>query len=86
MSPINTTLYWIEYVVRHNGAPHLRTAARSLMWYQYFLIDVIAVVFVALLSLISIIYFTLKAAFNRICCRKTKMNPVKTKNSSKKKK
>ncbi|XP_049808950.1 UDP-glucosyltransferase 2-like [Schistocerca nitens] len=26
-------MWWIEYVLRHNGAPHLRSAARDLTWY-----------------------------------------------------
>jgi glucuronosyltransferase len=26
-------LWWAEYVMRHNGAKHLRSAALDLVWY-----------------------------------------------------
>lgn len=35
MTPIDTANYWIEYVVRHNGATHLQVAGLKLTWYQY---------------------------------------------------
>ena len=41
--------YWIEYVIRHKGAPHLRTASRKLWLYQRGLLDVTAIVFVCCL-------------------------------------
>lgn len=40
MTPLDTALYWIEYVIRHNGAPHLKSVATELYWYQYYLLDV----------------------------------------------
>uniref|UniRef100_A0A336M393 UDP-glucuronosyltransferase n=2 Tax=Culicoides sonorensis TaxID=179676 RepID=A0A336M393_CULSO len=33
-------MYTIEYVVRHNGAPHLKSAGIKRSWYQHMLIDV----------------------------------------------
>ncbi|XP_052132382.1 UDP-glycosyltransferase UGT5-like [Frankliniella occidentalis] len=48
MSPLDTAVYWTEYVIRHKGAPHLRGAARNLTWYQEALLDVFAVVFLCL--------------------------------------
>jgi glucuronosyltransferase len=35
-------VYWTEYVIRHKGAPHLRSAVLELAWYQYEQLDVIA--------------------------------------------
>jgi len=46
MSPLNTAIFWTEYVLRHGGAPHMRSAALDLAWYQYLLIDVTAFVLV----------------------------------------
>ncbi|XP_049808733.1 UDP-glucosyltransferase 2-like [Schistocerca nitens] len=37
-------IWWIEYVLRHKGAPHLRSGAMDLSWYQLLLLDVIAFV------------------------------------------
>ncbi|KAK4876033.1 hypothetical protein RN001_012455 [Aquatica leii] len=42
MEPLATAVYWIEYVLRNNGAYYLRSAALDLLWYQYMLFDVIA--------------------------------------------
>ncbi|XP_031350467.1 UDP-glucuronosyltransferase 2B14-like [Photinus pyralis] len=41
MKPLDKAMYWIEYVLRHNGAPHLRTAALNLRWFQVLCLDVI---------------------------------------------
>ncbi|KAF5295475.1 hypothetical protein FQR65_LT10463 [Abscondita terminalis] len=40
MKPLEKAIFWIEYVIRHRGAPHLRSPALNLSWYQYFLLDV----------------------------------------------
>ncbi|XP_021940882.1 UDP-glucuronosyltransferase 2B15-like isoform X1 [Zootermopsis nevadensis] len=45
MSPLNTAIFWTEYVIRHGGASHMRSAALYLTWYQYLLLDVISVLF-----------------------------------------
>lgn len=39
-NPMSTAMYWIEYVLRHGGAPHLRNAALHLQWYEYFYLDI----------------------------------------------
>ncbi|XP_044755555.1 UDP-glycosyltransferase UGT5-like [Coccinella septempunctata] len=41
MDPADAVNFWVEYVVRHRGAPHLRSAALDLEWYEYLLIDVV---------------------------------------------
>ncbi|KAL5244410.1 hypothetical protein ACI65C_011820 [Semiaphis heraclei] len=42
MSPQKSVVYWAEYVIRHKGAPHLKSQALNLTWYQYFLLDIFA--------------------------------------------
>ncbi|KAJ8923419.1 hypothetical protein NQ315_001977 [Exocentrus adspersus] len=41
MTGLETAVWWIEYVIRHKGAKHLRNPAADLPFYQYYLIDVI---------------------------------------------
>ncbi|CAH1402294.1 unnamed protein product [Nezara viridula] len=56
MSVMDNAVYWVEYVLRHRGAPHLRSAAVELSWYQYLLLDVIVVwgaVFVVVVLLLK---------------------------------
>lgn len=50
--PVSRAVYWINYILRHHGAPHLRSAVYGISNYQYFLLDVM-VVMVAALSLIG---------------------------------
>ncbi|CAB1420915.1 unnamed protein product [Pleuronectes platessa] len=35
MKPLETALFWIEFVIRHKGAAHLRTESHRLPWYSY---------------------------------------------------
>jgi glucuronosyltransferase len=60
-------VYWTEYVIRHKGASHLRSAVLDLNWYQYFLLDVIAVLALAVGSVVLIVYMTLRAVLGKIC-------------------
>lgn len=54
MSQAESVVYWTEYVLRHKGAPHLKSQALNLRWYQYYLLDVLAV----LLVIIFVVIFT----------------------------
>jgi glucuronosyltransferase len=47
LTPLEQAVYWTEYVIRHKGTPHLRSAVLDLAWYQYFLLDVIFVLALA---------------------------------------
>lgn len=73
--PLNKAVYWIEYVTRHGGALHMRTAANNLYWFQFYLLDVIA--FWLVVTFIAA-YVTLKL-FTR-CCRKNKQSKIDKKN------
>jgi glucuronosyltransferase len=54
--PLNRAIYWIEYVIRHQGAPHLRNASRDLFLPQRGLMDVMVVILVFILSLAYVIF------------------------------
>ncbi|CAG9820048.1 unnamed protein product [Phaedon cochleariae] len=41
MKGVEKAVWWIEYVLRHKGAKHLRSAAADMSFYEYFMIDVI---------------------------------------------
>ncbi|KAK5642854.1 hypothetical protein RI129_009021 [Pyrocoelia pectoralis] len=56
LPPLQRAIFWIEYVLRHRGAPHLKSSALSLSWYQYFLLDIIfgLIVFCGLIVMVLI--------------------------------
>ncbi|KAB0795432.1 hypothetical protein PPYR_12271 [Photinus pyralis] len=74
--PLDKAVFWVEYVIRHNGAPHLRTAALNLHWYQYLLLDVALFVIVVTLSIV----FMFKKLIN-VLCRKSRSSKETKKNS-----
>ncbi|KAJ4448919.1 hypothetical protein ANN_00311 [Periplaneta americana] len=59
-SALDTAIYWTEYVIRHRGAPHLRSAALDLTWYQYLLLDVILAVIPLIIALRFIVPYSFK--------------------------
>uniref|UniRef100_A0A3P8YDX9 UDP-glucuronosyltransferase n=1 Tax=Esox lucius TaxID=8010 RepID=A0A3P8YDX9_ESOLU len=71
MTPLDTAVFWIEFVMRNKGAKHLRVESHNLSWYQYHCLDVAA----ALLSVVGLItVVTVKTCtfFLRKCFRKAK--------------
>lgn len=59
-SPLERAVYWTEYVMRHNGAFHLQSPAKDLNFFQYYLLDVMAVYALFLIALIFAAYLVLK--------------------------
>ncbi|KAJ8954680.1 hypothetical protein NQ318_011372 [Aromia moschata] len=49
ISPLDNAVYWVEYVIRHKGAKHLRVQYLDLAWYQYYLLDVFAFILIVIL-------------------------------------
>ncbi|XP_048014309.1 UDP-glucuronosyltransferase 2A3-like isoform X2 [Megalobrama amblycephala] len=41
MKPLDRAVFWIEFVMRNRGAPHLRTQSFRMSWIEYYCIDVI---------------------------------------------
>nr|XP_017035577.1 UDP-glycosyltransferase UGT5 [Drosophila kikkawai] len=44
LGAMDTAMYWIDYVIEHRGAPHLVAAGVNLPWYQFYLLDVVAII------------------------------------------
>lgn len=42
LHPLDTAIYWVEYVLRHDGAKHMQSQAVHLNWAQYMGLDVAA--------------------------------------------
>ncbi|XP_055915995.1 UDP-glycosyltransferase UGT5-like [Eupeodes corollae] len=55
LSPRDTAMYWVEYVIRHKGARHIRSAGLDLAWYQFYLLDVIGFVILGIVSILGVI-------------------------------
>ncbi|XP_057234648.1 UDP-glucuronosyltransferase 1A1-like isoform X6 [Malurus melanocephalus] len=76
--PLDLAVHWVEFVMRHKGAPHLRPAAHDLNWVQYHSLDVIA--FLAVVVLLSL-YISFKCCL--CCCRRCFCKKGRTRKSTK---
>jgi glucuronosyltransferase len=56
--------FWVDYVIRHEGAPHLRSGASLLTWYQYLCLDVLlcllCIIFLAAFLVVIVIWRLVK--------------------------
>nr|AHX56956.1 UDP-glycosyltransferase 213A1 [Strigamia maritima] len=58
-SPLNKSVFWMEYIMRHKGAPLLQPAAKELNLIQYFIIDVLLFLFFILVLVVVISYYVI---------------------------
>uniref|UniRef100_A0A3P8TMN1 UDP-glucuronosyltransferase n=1 Tax=Amphiprion percula TaxID=161767 RepID=A0A3P8TMN1_AMPPE len=68
MSPMDTAIFWIEYVIRNKGAGHLKSAGFSLPWYSYFCLDVAAFIVAVTGTFIWALFFMCRI----LCCRRSR--------------
>ncbi|XP_066242125.1 UDP-glucuronosyltransferase 2B31-like [Saccopteryx leptura] len=65
MKPLDRAVFWIEFVMRHKGAKHLRPASLDLTWVQYHSLDVIGF----LLACVTMVIFVITKSC-LFCCQK----------------
>lgn len=62
-TPVERAVFWTEYVLRHKGAPHLRSPAANLNQFQYHCIDVIIFLAFGIITVLLFAYNLLKLLF-----------------------
>ncbi|KAF2360184.1 UDP-glucuronosyl/UDP-glucosyltransferase [Trinorchestia longiramus] len=76
MSAVETAVFWTEYVIRHQGAVHLRSPERDMSWIQVLYLDLIFLVHLAIFLLYKIIQkgfsFLFKGKGSKSQCEKKK--------------
>lgn len=48
MKPLDRAVYWLEYVLRHGGASHLKSSGSAMSFTSHFPVDVCLVLIVAI--------------------------------------
>ncbi|XP_032772789.1 UDP-glucuronosyltransferase 2B1 [Rattus rattus] len=66
VKPLDRAVFWIEFVMRHKGAKHLRSTLHDLSWFQYHSLDVIGFL---LLCVVAVVFIITKCCL--FCCHKT---------------
>ncbi|GLV35853.1 UDP-glycosyltransferase family 35 member B1 [Carabus blaptoides fortunei] len=64
--PIDTAMFWIEYVLRNKNSSHLKNPAIYLEWHQIQMLDIYATLAGGIILVSAIFYLLLK----KICCSK----------------
>ena len=57
-----TAVFWVEYVIHHRGAHHMRSAARDLNVIQYYCLDIIS----AIAGVIALVLYILFVIIRKI--------------------
>ncbi|CAK1556340.1 unnamed protein product [Leptosia nina] len=68
MNALDTAVFWLEYVIRHNGADHMKNPAIELNWFSYTMLDVYTFVLFVLMIVLYMILMFLRFLF---CNRNT---------------
>lgn len=68
-TPLERATYWMEYLIKHKGASHLRSASRDLSYFQYHMYDV-QLIFLGVLALLLLIVWKTVAICCKFCCHK----------------
>lgn len=55
MKPLERAIWWIEHVLRHGGAKHLRAPSANISWSQYLELELVFTILLALLFVVAII-------------------------------
>lgn len=75
MNARETAVYWVEYVIRHRGAPHLQYPGVHLNFWQTNSLDVIAFLTAALYLVYKLVVFFGKFILSKLC--KSRPNDLK---------
>ncbi|XP_073433667.1 UDP-glucuronosyltransferase 1A1-like isoform X5 [Dendrobates tinctorius] len=71
--PLDLAVYWVEFVMRHKGAPHLRPAAHDLNWIQYHSLDVFGFLLVVVATILFISFKCCAYTCRRCCGTKSRL-------------
>uniref|UniRef100_A0A673AF05 UDP-glucuronosyltransferase n=1 Tax=Sphaeramia orbicularis TaxID=375764 RepID=A0A673AF05_9TELE len=72
IKPLDQAVFWIEYVIRHKGAAHLKAQSYKMSWFVYYSIDVVAALLATALLLMFTFILVVKLLWRMIFGKKIK--------------
>ncbi|XP_061386433.1 UDP-glycosyltransferase UGT5-like, partial [Musca vetustissima] len=79
MTPRQLVRYWVDYVIRHNGAKHMQSPAVHMTWWQLQSLDVIGFLLAIVFGVVGV--FVALCKF--LCCKGKKKKAVNLKKKNK---
>ncbi|XP_023130177.2 UDP-glucuronosyltransferase 1A1-like [Amphiprion ocellaris] len=70
IDPLELSVYWTEFVMRHKGAKHLKAAVHDLNFFQYYCLDVIALLVTVVLVFAMLTVKCMKVCFRRLTSKR----------------
>uniref|UniRef100_A0A3Q2CJ96 UDP glucuronosyltransferase 5 family, polypeptide E1 n=1 Tax=Cyprinodon variegatus TaxID=28743 RepID=A0A3Q2CJ96_CYPVA len=64
MKPIDSAVFWIEYVMRHRGAAHLRSESYKMDWFAYHCLDVMVFCVAVVLLFILMLWVSFRSCIS----------------------
>uniref|UniRef100_A0A672K4H4 UDP-glucuronosyltransferase n=1 Tax=Sinocyclocheilus grahami TaxID=75366 RepID=A0A672K4H4_SINGR len=71
LKPMDSAIFWLEFVMRHKGAAHLRTESYRLPWYSYYCVDVLMLI-VSLFTAVCLLLVLMSKALLKVFVKKRK--------------
>lgn len=71
--PLDRAIWWIEYVLRHKGAGHLRSPAADMSWFKLLSLDVISFLLGCFIVTLTLIYYLCKFLLRLILSKPKKL-------------
>ena len=71
-TPAERIVFWVDYVLKFNGAEHLKTGAKNLSFYQYHMLDVYLVLLLVTFSITLVLKVSCSFCYKRFCKSKVK--------------
>ncbi|XP_039867368.1 UDP-glucuronosyltransferase 2C1-like isoform X2 [Simochromis diagramma] len=72
VKPLDNALFWIEFVMRHKGAAHLKAESYRMPWYSYHSVDVVLFLAGTMLLVLLAVFFFIKCLYAAVCKYKVK--------------
>ena len=63
--PLDRAVWWLEYLLRHPHNINMKPHTHNLYWFQYFLLDVILLMFLVLAVILTVLVKLVRCC----CCR-----------------
>ncbi|KAL0968686.1 hypothetical protein UPYG_G00270200 [Umbra pygmaea] len=69
VKPLDTAVFWIEFVMRHKGARHLRSESYKMSWIVYHSVDVIATLLACVLIIAVFGLAVIRCVCRKVFCK-----------------
>ncbi|XP_045540201.1 UDP-glycosyltransferase UGT5-like [Papilio machaon] len=64
--PLERTIWWLEYILRHGGAKHLRSPAANISWSEYLELELVSFILIFLFTSLILVVLVTRYIFRKL--------------------